>query len=66
MEKHALQSPIKVWYKSLPGSSKILWPIVDVRLQNKEIVLPQPILSLVDSGANQSILHPLVAKNSWV
>lgn len=62
MRKEQLQTPIKVWYKSLPGTTRVEWPIVDVKLSNKNISLPQPLLALVDSGANQSILHPFVAE----
>lgn len=52
------ESPIKVRYRKLPTSGKILWPIVDIKLPN----LPQPILALVDSGASHSILHEDIAE----
>lgn len=52
---------IKVWYKPLPRVTKTLWPILDVGLSIKDISLPQPVLSLVDSGASSSILHPDLA-----
>lgn len=58
-----LQTPIKIWYKALPKLPKILWPIVDVKLNQKGISLPQPLRALIDSGANKSILHPLVAES---
>lgn len=62
MNSDQFQTPIKVKYKALPQDKNILWPILDIRLNNKTLTLPQPILSLVDSGANVSILHPLVAE----
>lgn len=62
MRKDFLQTPIKAWYKSLPGTTRVEWPIVDIKLSNKNISLPQPLFALVDSGANQSILHPVVAE----
>lgn len=61
MKHVSLQTPIKVWYKSLPGS-KVQWPIIDVNFNHRGISFPQPILALVDSGANISILHPLVTQ----
>lgn len=57
-----LGSPIKIWYKPLPKFPKVYWPIVDINLAYKGIGLPQPILSLVDSGANFSILHIEIAE----
>ncbi len=62
MKQIYFQTPIKIWYKALPKFSKILWPIIDVRLNHKGISLNQPLSALVDSGANQSILHPFVAE----
>lgn len=61
MKQVYFQTPIKIWYKGLPGFSKILWPIVDVRL-NHGGILTQPFSALVDSGASQSILHPFIAE----
>ena len=57
MTQAELQMPIKVWYKPLPKVSNIRWPILDILLSSDNIVLPQPVLSLVDSGASISILH---------
>lgn len=51
--------PIKIWYKVLPGRGNVIWPIIEVKIGQS---LPQPILALVDSGANKSILHPFVAE----
>lgn len=62
MKPIQLASPIKVWYKPLPKFPKITWPIVDIRPSQDNRSLPQPILALVDSGANYSILHIEVAK----
>lgn len=62
MDHNQFQTPIKIKYKALPQDPNVLWPIIDIHLQNKEKTLPQPILALVDSGANVSILHPLVAE----
>lgn len=62
MKKSFLQIPIKIWYKALPKLPNILWPIIGVRLSHNGISLPQPFNALVDSGANRSILHPLVAE----
>lgn len=56
------QSPIKVWYEAYPQSSKVLWPILKVSLKHGNLSLPQPVRALVDSGANRSILHPMVAE----
>lgn len=71
MKPIELSSPVKVWYKALPKFSKIIWPILDVRLSHGDLVFSQPLLSLVDSGANFSILHPEVAEalgfyKSWI
>lgn len=57
-----LAPPIKVWYKPLPKFPKIPWPIVDIQLSYKNKTLPQPVLSLIDSGANFSILHMEIAE----
>ena len=57
MTQAQLQIPIKVWYKPLPLLPNIRWPILEVLLSSNNIVLPQPVLSLVDSGASMSILH---------
>jgi len=56
-----LSPPIKVWYKPLPKFPNIFWPIIDIRVSYQDKSLPQPIFSLVDSGANFSILHMEVA-----
>ena len=62
MKPIALAPPIKIWYKALPKFPKALWPILDIKLSYKDISLPQPILALVDSGANFSMLHPEIAE----
>jgi len=62
MKQNFFQTPIKVWYKVLPGRGKSKWPIIDIKLSYKKFSLPQPILALVDSGASHSILHPFVAE----
>lgn len=54
--------PIKIWYESLPKLPKILWPIVEFKLHYKNLSVPQRIHALVDSGANRSVLHPLIAE----
>jgi hypothetical protein len=54
--------PIKIWYESLPKLPKILWPIVELKLHYKRFSVPQRIHALVDSGANRSVLHPLIAE----
>lgn len=61
MKKILLQTPIKIWYKP-HGNPKILWPIIDIRLEYDGISLPQTVRSLVDSGASHSILHPVIAE----
>lgn len=62
MKMTLLQTPIKVRYRPHPKLPKILWPVVDVLFTHKDISLPHPLFALVDSGANISILHPLIAK----
>ncbi len=62
MKQNPFQAPIKIWYKILPGRGIVKWPIIDIKLRNQRISMPQPLFSLVDSGANQSILHPFVAE----
>jgi len=62
MKPISLAPPIKVWYKPLPKFPKILWPIVDIKLSCKNKFLPQSVLSLVDSGANFSVLHMELAE----
>lgn len=57
-----LATPIRVWYKALPKFPQISWPIVDIELSFRNKSLPQPVLSLVDSGANFSLLHPEIAE----
>lgn len=54
--------PIKIWCESLPKLPQILWPIVELNLHYKDFSLPQRIHALVDSGANRSVLHPLIAE----
>jgi len=54
--------PIKIWYESLPKLPQILWPIVELNLHFKEVTVPQQLHALVDSGANRSVLHPLIAE----
>lgn len=61
MKQDYFQTPIKIWYKALPKFSKILWPVVDVKL-NHNGILTQPFSALVDSGASHSVLHPFVAE----
>lgn len=61
-KRESLNTPIKIWYKQLPGSSPITkWPIIDVKFSAASVSL-KPIASLVDSGADQSILHPQLAE----
>lgn len=62
MKPIELASPIKIWYKALPKLPKTIWPILDAKLSCGNFVFPQPLFSLVDSGANFSILHPEVAE----
>ncbi len=62
MKQDLLQTPIKICYKVLPGRGRVKWPIIDVKFTHQGDSLPQPLLALVDSGANHSILHPLVAE----
>lgn len=62
MNQIYFQTPIKIWYKALPKFSRILWPTIDIRLNHKGISLNQSLSALVDSGASDSILHPLVAE----
>lgn len=52
----------KIWYEKLPQQPYSLWPIIEVKLRNKSISLPQPVLSLIDSGANVSIIHQEIAE----
>lgn len=49
---------IKIWYRKLPQSGKSLWPLLDVKLPG----LPQNVPALIDSGANNSILHEDIVK----
>lgn len=58
----SLATPIKIKYKALPKLPTVSWPIVDVNLSYKREILPQPVLSLVDSGANSSIIHIEIAQ----
>lgn len=62
MKKINLQTPIKIWYRPHPRLPKVLWPLIDVKFSYKDQSFPQLLPSLVDSGANMSILHPLVAE----
>lgn len=44
--------------RSIPlPKSRILWPILDVGFSYQNKTFPQKILSLVDSGANVSMIH---------
>lgn len=61
MKSIQLAQPIKIWYKPLPKFPKFPWPIIDIELSYKSKSLPQSVLSLVDSGANSSILHSEIA-----
>lgn len=62
MKQSPLQAPIKIWYKVLPGRGSVKWPVIDLGISHKRNILPQRIFSLVDSGANKSILNPFVAE----
>ena len=62
MKPIPLASPIKIWYKPLPKLPNIFWPMVNIKLSYKEKNLPQPVFSLIDSGASFSILHLEVAE----
>ncbi len=62
MKPAQLAPPIKVWYKPLPELPNISWPVIDAKLSYKEKNLPQPVFSLMDSGASFSILHLEVAE----
>lgn len=62
MKQNPFQSPIKIWYDIFPGLSRVKWPILKIKLKHGEKSLPQPLIALVDSGANKSILHPFVAE----
>ena len=62
MKPVELALPTKIWYKPLPRLPKISWPIIDVKLSHSGKSLPQPVFSLVDSGANFSILHLEIAE----
>ena len=62
MKQNLFQSPIKIWYKVLPGRGKVIWPILDIKISYQRNILPQPVLALIDSGANRSIIHPLLAE----
>lgn len=55
-KKDLFDKAIRVWYRKLPASDT-LWPLIDVGLKYKDIVFPQKILALVDSGASNSTLH---------
>lgn len=57
MNPEPLSPPIKVQYKPLPIQPSSYWPILDIKLAHDGKITPQPILSLIDSGANGSILH---------
>ena len=61
MKPILLSPPIKIYYKPLPKSNNP-WPILDINLSYKNKAYPQKIFSLVDSGANVSILHPQLAE----
>lgn len=46
----------RIWYEKLPQHPYSFWPILEVKIKNKAITLPQ-VFSLIDSGASMSILH---------
>jgi len=62
MNKSLFQTPIKIRYRPHPKLPKVHWPLLDVKLTYRSISLPQTWDSLVDSGSNISILHPLIAE----
>lgn len=62
MKPIRLGPPIKIWYKPLPGFPRTYWPVIDVNFSYKNVSLPQPVLSLVDSGADLPILHMEIAE----
>lgn len=66
MKQNPFQTPIKIWYDILPGENKVKWPILKVKLKYGNRSLPQPLIALVDSGANKSILHPICRRSPWV
>lgn len=55
--KELFETQIKIRYRKLPLSGKVLWPIIDIELPS----LPQSIFALIDSGASHSILHEDIA-----
>ncbi len=61
-QRDRFQLPVKIPYKTFPGSGNVLWPVIGVGLKRKKYIIPQPILALVDSGASSSILHPFIAE----
>lgn len=61
MQEPITLTPIKIKYEPLPRQPKIMWPLVRVHLSNRISSLPQPLISLIDSGSNISILHPIIA-----
>lgn len=62
MKSIQLGAPIKIWYKPLPKIPNISWPIVDVKFSYNKVRLPQPVFSLIDSGADFPILHIEIAE----
>lgn len=60
--KIPLASPIKVRYKVLPAFKKTLWPILDLQLSYAGRRFPYKILTLVDSGASNSIIRVDIAE----
>lgn len=51
-----LSAPIKIWYRQFPPTGT-KWPIVDAKFSTSKRISPQPYFSLIDSGADISILH---------
>ena len=60
MKPITFSTPIKIYYKPLQNS-RILWPILDIKLSYKGTSISHSVHALVDSGANISILHPQAA-----
>lgn len=51
---------MRTWYEQLPQEPYNWWPILNVKLKSRTGF--QTALALVDSGASNSILHPIIAK----
>jgi len=52
---------IKVRFEPLPHDPKSKWPLIQVQLSFGKLIIPQDIITLVDSGANISIIHSDIA-----